>query len=65
MCVGESNNCVGINMGGLPGWTDASAYIFPSEFVHNMFTLSCVGWMRGSVKLGTTETLTRYIGYIR
>jgi hypothetical protein len=34
---------VGINMGGLPGWTDASAYIFPSEFVHNMFTPSCVG----------------------
>jgi hypothetical protein len=48
MCIGESNNCVGVNMGGLPGWTDASAYIFPSEFIHNMFTPSCVGWGGGN-----------------
>ena len=42
-CIGLSPNCVGINMGGFPGWAQLSLVMFPSRTVHNLFTPSCVG----------------------
>jgi hypothetical protein len=47
-CIGLSPNCVGINMGGFPGWAQLSLVMFPSRTVHNLFTPSCVGWGTGN-----------------
>ena len=46
--MGESPNCMGVNMGGVPGWVDLSILIFPSQTIHNMFTPSCVGYGGGN-----------------